>query len=112
MNPESLQNIIDNLKSEGVETKSVTKKSNDIYVDYDKLQIHIDKNEDTVYFSIRIGYDTKNLPVTFSKEKADYLANKGIDDWSIYKYWLEFYYSNKDEKDLETTLKELLEEYN
>ena len=111
MNSETLQNIIENLKSEGYSTKSVTKKPNDIYVDYDKLQIHIDKNADTVYFSIRIGYNTKNLPVTFSKEKADYLANKGIDDWSIYKYWLEFSYSPQDEQDLETTLKELLETY-
>ena len=112
MTPEIIQNIIKNLEAKGFKAK-ITDKKNDIWLEYDRVKIHIDKNDNNVvYFSIRLGYNTGNLPVTFSKDEADYLTKKGVDDWNIYKYWLEFSYSPQNEQDLEKTLKKLFKEYN
>ena len=74
--------------------------------------VEMDIKQDVVQFRIRLGFNTGNLPVTFDKEEAEYLENKGIDDWSIYKYWLDFSYSPTNEKDFENFLEELLERYN
>lgn len=73
--------------------------------------IEMDIKHDIINFRIKLGFNTGNLPVTFSKTEADYLKNKGINDWSIYKYWLEFTYSPQDEQDLKETLPDLINKY-
>lgn len=110
MEIKTIETIIENLKGIGHKPKSTKYAKEDFQLKYDMLEIDI--KQDVVQFRIRLGFNTGNLPVTFDKEEAEYLENKGIDDWSIYKYWLDFSYSPANENDFENFLEELLERYN
>ena len=109
MEIKTIETVIENLKSIGYKPKSIKYIKEDSQIKYDMLEMYIEP--DVIQFRIRLGFNTGNLAVTFDKEDAEYLENKGIDDWSIYKYWLEFTYSPANEEDFENFLKELLERY-
>lgn len=49
--------------------------------------------------------------LTFDQENVNFL-NSITTYWSIYKHWLEFKFTPKNEEDLENTLLQLLESYN
>lgn len=109
MNPDSIEKIIKNLKKVGYQP-NITQFTKDYsHVKYDMIEM--DFEHDVIKFRIKLGFNTGNLPVTFSKAEADYLEKKGIDNWSIYKYWLEFTYSPQTEQDLEETLHDLIDKY-
>lgn len=112
METKTIEQIIENLKELGHKPKSIKYKKNDYRIEYDMIETNIETESDVVTFRIRLGFNTGNLPVTFNKDEADYLENKDIDDWSIYKYWLEFTYSPANIQDLEDFLTELLNKYN
>lgn len=109
METKTIETVIENLKDIGYEPNSINHIKEDSRVKYGMLEMYI--QPDVIQFRIRLGFNTGNLPVTFDKAESEYLENKGIDDWSIYKYWLEFSYSPADEEDFENFLKELLERY-
>ena len=109
METKTIETVIKNLKGIGYEPNSIKHIKEDSRIKYGMLEMYIQPN--VIQFRIRLGFNTGNLPVTFNKEEAEYLENKGIDDWSIYKYWLEFSYSPANEEDFENVLKELLERY-
>ena len=110
MEIKTIETVIENLKDIGHKPKSIKHAKEDFQLKYDMVEMDI--KQDVVQFRIRLGFNTGNLPVTFDKEEAEYLENKGIDDWSMYKYWLDFSYSPTNEKDFENFLEELLERYN
>ena len=109
MEIKTIETVIENLKDIGYKPNSIKHIKEDSRVKYDMLEMYI--QPDVIQFQIRLGFNTGNLPVTFDKAEAEYLENKGIDDWSIYKYWLEFSYSPSNEEDFENFLRELLKRY-
>ena len=109
MELKTIETVIENLKGIGYKPNSIKHIKEDSRIKYGMLEMYI--QQDVIQFRIRLGFNTGNLPVTFDKEGAEYLEAKGIDDWSIYKYWLEFSYSPVNEEDFENFLKELLERY-
>lgn len=109
MEIKTIETVIENLKDIGYTPNSIKHIKEDSQIKYDMLEMYI--QPDLIQFRIRLGFNTGNLPVTFNKEEAEYLENKGIDDWSIYKYWLEFTYSPANEKDFKNLLQELLKRY-
>lgn len=108
MKQESIQKIIENLKTKGFEPNSITETENDTDVHYQSSFIAFQKNtsKPTIEASLPIHYE-----MTFDQSNIDYLNNKGIEYWSIEKHWLTFTYKAKDEQDLENTIQELLETY-
>lgn len=109
METKTIETVIENLKGIGYKPNSIKHIKEDSRIKYDMLEMYI--QPDVIQFRIRLGFNTGNLAVTFDKAEAEYLETKGIDDWSIYKYWLEFSYSPVNEEDFENLLKELLERY-
>lgn len=109
MNPDFIEKIIKNLKEVGYQP-NITQFTKDYsYVKYDMIEMDIEPN--VINFRIKLGFNTGNLPVTFNKADADYLESKGVDDWSIYEYWLNFTYSPQNKQDLEETLHDLIDKY-
>lgn len=108
MTPESIQKIIENLKTQGFENTYQTIEKYGTEVHYQSSQITFQHNTDilTIDLALPIHYD-----MTFDQTNIDYLNKKGIKYWEIHKHWLTFTYQTKDEQDLEETLKELLETY-
>ena len=108
MTPESIQKIIENLKTQGFEPTHQNVKKYDTEVHYQSSQVIFQHNTDipTIGLAMPIHYD-----MTFDQTNIDYLNKKGVKYWEIHKHWLEFTYQAKDEQDLEETLKELLKTY-
>ena len=108
MTPEFIKKIIENLKSYGFEPKSENNLYTKTIVHYSNSYIIFNHDESnlTINLSAVINYVR-----VFDKDDVDYLTNKGINDWSIYRGRLELTYSTNDILDLEETLKELLKEY-
>lgn len=106
---ENIEKIIENLEEVGYQPNTTQFTKDYSHVKYDMIEMDI--KPDVINFRIKLGFNTGNLPVTFSKADADYLESKGVDDWSIYEYWLEFTYSPQNEQDLEETLHDLIDKY-
>lgn len=108
MTPESIKQIIENLKTKGFEPTHQTIEKNITEVHYQSSYVMFQHTTDlpSVELSLPIHYD-----MTFDQTNINYLNKKGITYWEIHKHWLKFIYQPKDEKDLEKTLQELLETY-
>lgn len=108
MELKTIENIIENLKTQGFKPTHQTVKKYNTEVRYQSSYVLFQHNTDvlSVDLTLPIHYD-----ITFDQTNIDYLNKKGVKYWEIHKHWLEFTYQAKNEQDLEETLKEFLETY-
>lgn len=109
MNKEIIEKIIEYLVKNGYHLANKTIKDDLIELDfgnYCKFTFNL-KNEPLLIKAVmRLEYGT-----SFDQENVNFL-NSITSYWEIYKHWLEFNFTPKNEDDLKNTLLQLLESYN
>ena len=109
MELKTIEKIIEDLKKIGYKPTDTRVTEDVTQVFYDSAQIifhHHTSRKPTVSLYFALEYDT-----TFNQEDVDYLNEKQVHYWSIYKGWLETTYVTTNEKDLEETVKEFFDKY-
>ena len=109
MNTQTIEKIIENIKSYGYHPDTINHNEKYIVIYYDSINFSFHNTQEPLAITVNANIDYR---VTFDQENIDYLNSKGITNWSIYKYWLTFTYHPSNEKDLEDTIKDLLDAYN
>ena len=109
MELKTIEKIIEDLKEIGYKPTDTRVTEDVTQVFYDSAQIifhHHTGRKPTVSLYFALEYGT-----TFNQEDLDYLNEKQVHYWSIYKGWLETTYVTTNEKDLEETVKEFFDKY-
>jgi hypothetical protein len=109
MNTQTIKKIIENIKSYGYHPDTINHNEKYIDIHYDSINFSFDTSHKPLAITVNANIEYR---MTFDQENIEYLNSKGITKWSIYKYWLTFTYYPSNEKDLEDTLKDLLDAYN
>lgn len=108
MNKEQIEKIIENLTKEGYHLANKTVEDDLIKLDFGDYKFTFNfKNKPLLIESVM----PLDYRVTFDQDNVNFL-NSITDYWEIYKHWITFNFTPKNEQDLEATLKELLESYN
>lgn len=106
MKCEYISHIPNQLEQAGYKPKSVKENDKSIEIRTNECRFTISKTSSLIESSILI-----DSSLTFDIENVEYLEDKGIDNWSIYKHILTFSYATKNEKDMLHTLIEVLRVY-
>jgi hypothetical protein len=106
MKYEYISHIPKQLEQAGYKPKSVKENDKAVEIRTSECRFVISKESTLIEAYILINSD-----LTFDIENVEYLEDKGIDDWSIYKHILTFTYAPKNEKDMLHTLIEVLRVY-
>ena len=106
MKYEYISHIPKQLEQAGYKPKSVKENDKSVEIRTNECRFVISKESSLIEASIRIAYD-----LTFDIENVEYLQDKNIDSWSIYKHILTFSYAPIHEKDMLNTLIEVLQVY-
>lgn len=108
MNKEQILNVVEKLAESGYEFQSDEKKVNFIRERPHNSQILLTFKDDLLDLCIvRIRHK-----LNYTQDEADFLNKIAHSLFYYHKYWMEFEYNPKDEKELEETLKFLIENYN